>query len=78
MLFIGLQGAARVWSYVVAVIVGGIAVGLLFYAKLPLFRQRRFVTFGAQVLPEERRLFYRAGYACAVFSIALLLLLSRR
>ena len=79
MFVIGLRGAAWIWGYSAALIVGAFAVGLLFYAKLPLYRQRRFFTFGARALPEERRVFYRWGHGFAVFSIALLacLLLSR-
>jgi hypothetical protein len=57
--------------YGIAVLFGIIGVGLIFYAKLPLYRERRFFTFGARALPEERRAFYRWGYRCAVFSAAL-------
>jgi hypothetical protein len=79
MFFTRLTGAQWIWCYAIAVLVGGAGVGLLFYAKLPLYRQRRFFTFGARALPEPRRPFYRWGYCCAAFSIVLLacLLLAR-
>jgi hypothetical protein len=72
MFFTRLSGAPWIWCYFIAVFAGGVGVGLLFYAKLPLYRQRRFFTFGARALPEQRRPFYRWGYRCAVFSIVLL------
>jgi hypothetical protein len=72
MFFTHLSGAPWIWCYSIAVLVGGVGVALLFYAKLPLYRQSRFFTFGAQALPEQRRPFYRWGYRCAVFSIVLL------
>jgi hypothetical protein len=79
MFFTRLTGAPWIWCYSIAVFVGVVGVGLLFYAKLPLYRQRRFFTFGAQALPEQRHPFYRWAYRCAAFSIVLLacLLLSR-
>jgi len=77
--FIRLSGVPWIWSYVGALLVGGAGIGLLLYAKLPLYRERRFFTFGAQALPEQRRPFYWWGYRCALFSVVLLacLLLSK-
>ena len=79
MFFTRLSGTPWIWCYGVAVFVGIVGAGLLLYAKVPLYRERRFFTFGVRALPEERRPFYRWGYYCAAFSIALLacLLLSR-
>ena len=78
--FMGLSGVPWIWSYVVALLFGGTSIGLLLYAKLPLYRERRFFTFGSQALPEQRRPFYRWGYRCALFSVVLLacLLLSEK
>ena len=78
--FIRLSGVSWIWSYVVALLLGGVSIGLLLYAKLPLYRERRFFTFGARALPEQRRPFYRWGYRCALFSVVLLacLLLSKQ
>jgi hypothetical protein len=77
--FTSLTGAPWIWSYAAALLIGAVSIGLLLYAKLPLYRQRRFFTFGPQALPEQRRPFYRRAYVCAVLSVALLacLLLSR-
>jgi hypothetical protein len=74
-----LTGPRWVWSYAVALVVAAIGVSLIFYAKIPLYQQRRFFTFGSGALPEGRRRFYRWGYRCVIFAVALLLclLLSR-
>ena len=77
--FSRLTGTPWIWCYVVALFAAGVGVSLIFYSKLPLYRQRRFFTFGSSALPESRRAFYRWGYRCAIFAVALLLclLLSR-
>jgi len=77
--FMRLSGVPWIWSYLGALCLGAAGIGLLFYAKLPLYRQRRFFTFGPRALPQQRRPFYRWGYRCALFSVVLLacLLLSR-
>lgn len=66
-----LTPAAWIRCYGAAVLFGAVGVGLLFYAKLPLYRERRFFTFGARALPEERRVFYRWSYRCAIVSATL-------
>jgi len=73
--FSRLTGTPWIWCYAVALAVAGVGVTLIFYAKLPLYRQRRFLTFGSGALPESRRAFYRWGYRCAIFAVALLLCL---
>ncbi len=73
--FTRLSGAPWIWCYGVGLAVATVGVSLIFYAKLPLYRQRRFFTFGSRALPESRRTFYRWGYRCALFAIALLLCL---
>ena len=70
--FILLSGAPWIWCYALSLVAGAIGVGLLFYAKLPLYRERRFFTFGSRALPEKRRPFYRWGYRCAVCAIVVL------
>ena len=79
MFFTRLTGTPWIWCYGVGLLVAAVGVALLFYSKLPLYRQRRFFTFGSAALPESRRSFYRWGYRCVGFSVALLLclLLSR-
>jgi hypothetical protein len=77
--FSRLAGTPWIWCYGVGLFVAAVGVALLFYSKLPLYRQRRFFTFGSAALPESRRSFYRWGYRCVIFAVALLLclLLSR-
>jgi hypothetical protein len=56
----------------------GIAVvgsGLLFLAKLPLYRQGRFFTFGIGAPPESSRGLYRWGCRCSVVGCTLMFFL---
>ena len=73
--FSRLTGTPWIWCYAVALVVAGVGVTLIFYSKLPLYRQGRFLTFGSGALAESRRAFYRWGYRCAIFAVALLLCL---
>jgi hypothetical protein len=73
--FTRLSGTPWIWCYYVGLIIAAVGVALVFYAKLPLYRQRRFFTFGSRALPESRRSFYRWGYRCVTFIVALLLCL---
>ena len=73
--FTRLSGTPWVWCYGIGLAVAAAGVSLIFYAKLPLYRQWRFFTFGSQALPESRRPFYRWGYRCALFAVAILLCL---
>ena len=71
-----LTGAAWISCYFSALAVSAVGVSLLFYAKLPLYRQRRFFTFGSRALPEQRRPFYRWGYRCVMVGVAILICLT--
>jgi hypothetical protein len=71
--FMGLTGTRWIWCYGIALAVAAVGIGLIFYAKIPIYQQRRFFTFGSSALPESRRAFYRWGYRCAFFAVALLL-----
>lgn len=77
--FARLTGTPWISCYFIGLVFATVGVSLLFYAKLPLYRQGRFFTFGSRGLPEQRRPFYRWGYCCVAVAIALLLclLLSR-
>ena len=77
--FTRLTGVRWIWCYGIGLAVAAIGVALICYAKIPLYRQRLFFTFGSSALPESRRAFYRWGYRCVIFAVALLLclLLSR-
>ena len=57
-----------------------IGVVLLFLARLPLYRQRRFFTIGSAVLPESHRRIYRVAWrfiASGLFIMVLLNVLMR-
>lgn len=73
--FSGLKGIRWISCYFAALTVAAVGIALLFYAKLPLYRQWRFFTFGSKALPEPRRSFYRWGYGCVALAAALLSLL---
>jgi hypothetical protein len=77
--FTRLTGMPWIWCYLVSLGIAALGASLIFYAKLPLYRDRSFFTFGSQALPEERRPFYRWGYRCAILAALLLacLLLSK-
>jgi len=79
MFFTRLSGTPWIWCYGIGLVIAAVGVALVFYAKLPLYQQRRFFTFGSPALPEGRRPFYRWGYRCVFLAVALLLclLLSR-
>lgn len=47
---------------VVAMLSAGIGIVLLFLARLPLYRQRRFFAFGPKLLDESHRRLYRWAY----------------
>jgi hypothetical protein len=48
--------------YIVAVLAGVVGVVLLFFARLPLYRQRQFFTFGSRHLDTAHRRLYRLAY----------------
>jgi hypothetical protein len=70
--FSRLNGAPWIWCCGFGLAAAAVGVALIFYAKLPLYQQRRFLTFGSRALPESRRPFYCWGYRWVLFAIALL------
>ncbi len=58
---------------VVALILGFIGIILLFWAQLPLYRQHRFLVFGAQSLNAAHKKLYYTAYVFIVVSVLLLL-----
>ena len=77
--FARLTGTGWTRCYAAALVVAAVGVSLIFYAKIPLYQQRQFFTFGSCALPERKRPFYRWGYRCVILGFAwlLCLLLSR-
>jgi hypothetical protein len=59
----------------VAVGLGLIGTCLLFGARLPLYRQRKFLSFGPRELDHRHRKLYKAAYLFIIPSIALLVLM---
>jgi hypothetical protein len=59
----------------IALALGAIGVALLFAARLPLYRQRRFFVFGPRELDEKHRRLYRWAYKFVGTSVCLLVLL---
>ena len=52
-----------------------IGITLLFIARIPLYRQRRFLVFGPKALPETHRRIYWIAYAFIIVSILTMLFL---
>lgn len=48
---------------------------LLFFARLPLYEQHKFFTFGSKALPPLHRKLYRAAYVFICIAVVLMLLL---
>ena|ERR1700693_649741 len=63
-------------AFWVTLIVAGIGVGLLFWARLPLYRQGKYFSFGSRALPPSSVPFYRAAYVLLIPSVLFLLLLA--
>jgi hypothetical protein len=57
--------------YWVGVTGGVIGIVLLFLARLPLYRQRRFLTFGPRELDQSHRRLYWLAYLFVVVSMGL-------
>ncbi|MBI4537086.1 MAG: hypothetical protein HY712_03915 [candidate division NC10 bacterium] len=55
-----------------ALILGGVGVVLLFFARLPLYRQRRLFTLGPRALSGVHRKLYYAAYVFIIPSVLLL------
>ena len=58
-----------------AISLAGIGVILLFFSRLPLYRQRRFFTFGPGALDQRYRRLYRWAYGFIGSGAVLLVLL---
>jgi hypothetical protein len=70
-----LQGWSWVIAYCIAISIAIVGALLLFRAKFPLHRQRRFFTFGIGYVPEPLRPTYRWGCRLSIAGITFALLL---
>jgi drug/metabolite transporter (DMT)-like permease len=66
-----MRGEVITRLYWVGVAVGVCGVVLLFFARLPLYRQRRFWTFGPRELDRFHRRLYWLAYLVVLVSIGL-------
>lgn len=57
-----------------AMFFASVGVVLLFFARLPLYRQRRFFSIGPKLLDEPHRRLYRWAYRFIFLGVLLLLL----
>jgi hypothetical protein len=67
------QLVAPFWIALSTAVVG---VVLLFWARLPLYREHKFFSFGSRSLPPKSVPIYRAAYALLIPSVLFLLLLA--
>jgi hypothetical protein len=58
--------------FLVGLVAGVCGIILLFFAKLPLYRQQRFLTFGPRELDRFHRRLYWLAYLVVLASIGLL------
>jgi len=74
-----LSGAPWIWFRAAAFTLMVAGAGLIGYAKLPLYRSGRFLTFGVKAVPQRLRGCYQWGWRVFLFGVvlALFLLLSR-
>lgn len=63
------------WLPASALAFAGIGIVLLFVSKLPLYRQRRFFTFGPSLLDERHRRLYHWGFDFLIAGGAITMLL---
>jgi hypothetical protein len=59
----------------VSVVLATAGIILLFFARLPLYKQHKFFTFGPKALPPFHRKLYRAAYIFICIAVVLMLLL---
>ncbi len=78
--FMALSGTPWVWLFLASFALMLFGGGLVVYAKLPVYRDGRFLTFGLRSVPMHLQAFYRWGWRVFLFGVvlALCLLLSRQ
>jgi len=65
----GVNAVALFWT---GLGLGSLGVALLFFARLPLYRQRQFLTFGPKALPAFHRKLYWSAYLSILAGMLLL------
>jgi hypothetical protein len=64
--------AGQWWIPASALVFSGIGIVLLFVSKLPLYRQRRFFTFGPRLLNTRHRRLFRWSYCFIAVGLLLM------
>ena len=62
--------------FLLAITVSAMGVFLLFLARLPLYREKRFFCLGSSALPESHRKLYRAAWKIILVGLGMLILLN--
>lgn len=72
---LSVHGTAWIWAVAVSFGIAVLGAALLFIAKLPLYRQKRFFTFGIQSLSVSSHGYYRWGCRLSILGCVLMLFL---
>jgi cell division protein FtsW (lipid II flippase) len=75
MFFFNLRGAPWIYFFVASIVLLILGAALIVYAKLPVYRSRRFFTFGIESVPPSLTGYYRWGWRVFSFGVALTLCL---
>jgi hypothetical protein len=67
-----LRRQGSIGAFAVAVALGAVGILLLFFARLPLYRRRQFLTFGPRQLDAQHRKLYWWAYGFVAVSVLLL------
>lgn len=65
----GLRGDEWIIAYASAFLVSAVGGTLLFFAKLPLYREGIYFSFGSRSLPDRMRVSYRRGMILSLTGI---------
>lgn len=62
--------------FILSLAISVLGLILLFLARLPLYRQRQFFTFGSAALPESHRRLYHAAWKVVFVGVGLLVVVN--
>ena len=72
---IGIASRFPVEVFVTVFILMGLSIIFLFIARLPFYRQKKFLKLGCKDLDKKHRFFYFLSYTCLGISVFFILLL---